>query len=74
MNTTSALHFLVIDDELTGREKIMELLKAYGHCDQASNGNKALSLIEKSFSENQHYDLITLDIAMRGMDGIEVLH
>ena len=65
---------LIVDDELTGREKIHELLKIYGECTCVESGHEALQLFKEALRAGTPYELITLDIDMPIMDGIEVLN
>ncbi|MCK5099328.1 MAG: response regulator [Desulfobacteraceae bacterium] len=65
---------LVVDDEVVSRKKMIKILGKYGECEQAENGKEA---IEK-FSVNavdgtDPFDVITLDISMPDISGIDVL-
>ncbi len=65
---------LVVDDEVVSRKKMIKILGKYGVCEEAENGREA---IEK-FSVNavdgtDSYDLITLDISMPDISGLDVL-
>ena len=65
---------LVVDDEVVSRKKMIKILGKYGECEEAENGEEA---IEK-FSVNtvdgtDSYDLITLDISMPDISGLDVL-
>ena len=61
---------LVVDDELSIRILYREELEEEGYAViTASDGDEALRKIR-----SEKPDLITLDIRMPGMDGIEVLH
>lgn len=60
---------LIIDDERPIRNTLREILEFEKiQVDDAENGQKALSLIEKT-----DYDAVLCDIKMPGMDGMEVL-
>jgi len=59
---------LIIDDELGPRESLKMILKPTCNVYTAENGDTALELIRKN-----HVDLVTLDMKMPGMPGIEVL-
>ncbi|MCK5311020.1 MAG: response regulator [Desulfobacteraceae bacterium] len=65
---------LVVDDEVVSRKKMIKILGKYGECEEAENGKDA---IEK-FSVNtvdgtDSFDVITLDISMPDMSGLDVL-
>lgn len=60
---------LVVDDDAAHRQMLQIVLSSEGYAvAQASNGQEAVSEIEKKF-----YDLILMDIRMDKMDGIEAL-
>jgi len=58
---------LIVDDSSIMRKMLIKALKEAGHeiIGEASSGNEAIDLYEKL-----HPDLVTMDITMRGMDGI----
>ena len=66
----NAKRVLVVDDALVIRQRIIEIAKLSGWeiAGQASNGKQA---VEMYFS--QRPDLVTLDIVMPEMDGVESL-
>ena len=61
---------LVVDDSSTMRRIIIQQLKseAYEICGEASNGEEALQLYKE-----KDPDIVTLDINMPIMDGVEAL-
>jgi len=59
---------LVVDDELGPRESMRMILKPLHNVFTAEDGLEALRTIEE-----RPIDLVTLDLKMRGMQGIEVL-
>ena len=59
---------LVIDDEAGPRESLRIILKSRYEVHTASNGQEALSLIK-----NKDINVVTLDLNMPGLSGIEVL-
>ncbi|HOJ14132.1 MAG TPA: HDOD domain-containing protein [Deltaproteobacteria bacterium] len=68
------MRVLVVDDELVSREKMRRIMAGlFGGCDEASTGQAALEAVSAAMSENRPYELITLDISMPSMDGIDVL-
>ena len=63
------IRLLLVDDEDHFRQAIAKRLAKRGlNCDQASNGNECLSILEK-----KTMDVVILDVKMPGMSGIEVL-
>lgn len=71
----STMKFLVVDDSALVRGHIENLLRGLGakRVDKAENGKEALIKIKKAFSEKIPYDLITLDVEMPEMSGMELL-
>jgi len=57
---------LIVDDTVTNLDILIELLKEYDVID-ATNGQDALEIVQE-----EHIDLILLDIMMPNMDGYEV--
>jgi len=62
---------LVVDDDVTSRLILQQLLLAYGPCDIVRSGKEALAALQAA--ERDPYDLICLDIMMPEMDGHAVL-
>jgi len=64
------MKFLIVDDEETVVDFFSQAAKAMGHTDieTASTGEEALTRVIQNT-----YDLITLDIRMPGVSGLEVL-
>ena len=67
------MKFLVVDAEFDSRKKSQKLLSNYGECDLALNGLEALNAFVRAHNENDPYHLIFLDIAMKDLDGTQVL-
>ncbi|MGC4065859.1 MAG: response regulator [Polyangiaceae bacterium] len=65
--------FLIVEDDATCQVLLQELLKNYGECDSAANGEEAVARITESLAEGRHYQVVCLDIMMPGMDGHAVL-
>ena len=66
--TSGTKKILVVDDSLTIRMQVKELLEDNGHqVLLAENGEMCLKLLEK-----ENPDVILLDVIMPEMDGIEV--
>ena len=67
------MNSLIIEDDLTTRLVLTEMLCKFGKCDAVSSGEEGLAAISYSFQNTTHYDLICLDIGMPNMDGHETL-
>ena len=59
---------LVVDDEMGPRESLRMILKPLYDVHTAADGQEALQFIG-----NENVDLVTLDLRMPGLSGIEVL-
>ena len=64
---------LIVDDDFYSRKLIQETLKGRAACDMAVNGDEALRAIGMACDDDAPYDIVLLDIAMPGMDGISFL-
>ncbi|MCK5581155.1 MAG: response regulator [Candidatus Omnitrophica bacterium] len=63
---------LAVDDDFVSRVKLKNLLTPYGDCDAIPTGEMALEMVRYAHKEGVQYDLVTMDISMPGMTGIEV--
>jgi signal transduction histidine kinase/CheY-like chemotaxis protein len=64
---------LLVDDNRSYREVAGERLRAWGiSVDEAVNGEEAMAKIRQAYESGQSYDLLTIDIDMPVMDGIEL--
>jgi DNA-binding NtrC family response regulator len=59
---------LIVDDEVGPRESLRMILKPIYEIYTATNGDEALQVISK-----ENIDLVTLDLRMPGLSGIDVL-
>ena len=67
--TDQATRLLVVDDEVTVRSTLSDLLELRGYrVTQAASGVEALHCLQ-----TEPYDLMILDVRMPGMNGIEVM-
>jgi two-component system chemotaxis response regulator CheY len=64
---------LIVEDELTSRVVLRELLKRFGPPQVAMNGAEAVEAVRSAIAAGDPYDLICLDIEMPEMDGQEAL-
>ncbi|MDR1829463.1 MAG: response regulator [Candidatus Fibromonas sp.] len=64
---------LIIDDDARNCKLLEAILKDYGECSVALDGNSAIKLFEESLKNKAPFDLVCLDIMMPEKDGYEVL-
>jgi two-component system chemotaxis response regulator CheY len=64
---------LIVEDEITSRVLLRELLKRFGLPHVAMNGKEAVAAVSAAILAGDPYDLICLDIMMPEMDGQEAL-
>jgi two-component system chemotaxis response regulator CheY len=64
---------LVVEDELTSRILLQNILSRYGKCHVAVNGEEAVEAFRMARVDAEPYDLICMDIRMPGMDGVEAV-
>jgi two-component system chemotaxis response regulator CheY len=64
---------LVVEDELTSRVLLRELLKRFGLPQVAMNGTQAVELVGAALEAGEPFDLICLDIEMPEMNGQDAL-
>ena len=64
---------LIVEDELTSRVMLREILKRYGSPHVAMNGKQGVDAVRTALESGDPYDLVCLDIMMPEMDGQEAL-
>lgn len=64
---------LIVEDDLTSRLILQEIMKNYGTVHVAVNGQEAVDAVRLALEAGDPYDLICLDILMPEMDGHEAL-
>ena len=67
------MKILVVDDEFVSRNKAHKILSGFGDCAAAADGHEALEAFMAAHEDGSPYDVITIDIEMPGMDGVELL-
>ncbi len=67
------MKILIVEDDIVSREILKEILKGYGQCDEAENGQVAVDKYTASLDQGAPYDLICLDIMMPVLDGQKAL-
>jgi two-component system chemotaxis response regulator CheY len=64
---------LIVEDELTSRIILQDLLSKYGDCHVATNGFEAVAAFRSALQAHKGYDLICMDVRMPVMDGTEAV-
>ena len=67
------LKILLIDDEPIALKKLELMLTNVGHCDIAVNGIEATEHFVTAIRSGKHYDIITIDIELPDITGLELL-
>ena len=64
---------LIVEDDLTSRIILKEVLKGFGPCHFAVNGREAVEIVRAALDAGKSFDLVTLDIMMPEVDGQDAL-
>ena len=67
------MKILVVDDELVSREKIRRIMENFGPCKAVDSGEAAIAAFQEAWNSWSPFDLITMDISMPAMSGLETL-
>ena len=67
------MKILVIDDELVSLAKLKAIFDQYGQCDAVSDGNAALKKFAAAVTRGDLYALVTIDIEMPTLSGLDIL-
>ncbi len=67
------MNILVVDDEIVSQKKMMRILSGFGTCDGVKTGKEALRTVKTALENWKLYNLITLDVSMPDISGVEVL-
>ena len=67
------MKILVVDDEFVALTKLTTILSKHGKCDAATNGSQAFKLFGDAITNFQPYNLVTIDINLPDMNGLELL-
>jgi DNA-binding response OmpR family regulator len=67
------MRILLIDDEPVALTKLELMLGSLGDCDTAADGIQATERFVKAINDNQPYDLVTIDIELPDVAGLELL-
>lgn len=64
---------LVVDDDLTSRMLLEEILSSFGEVCTAADGGQAVRAVVQALDENRPYDLICMDLLMPDVSGLEAI-
>lgn len=67
------MKILIVEDDFTSRLLLQEILKDYGACHVAVNGQEAVDAARAARQAGEPYDFICLDIMMPELDGQDAL-
>ncbi len=67
------MNILVVDDEIVSQKKMVKILSGFGTCDGVKTGKAALRAVKTALESWKLYNLITLDVSMPDISGVEVL-
>jgi two-component system chemotaxis response regulator CheY len=67
------MKILVVDDEFVSRRKLQKIMSLFGDVEVATSGIEAIQAYALAFEEGSPYDIITMDIMMPDLNGIEAL-
>jgi len=67
------MKILIVEDDATSRLLLQTILREFGECQVAVDGNDALAAFLAAQQAKQPFQLICLDIMMPDIDGKEVL-
>ncbi|MBF0101006.1 MAG: response regulator [Desulfobacterales bacterium] len=67
------MKILVVDDELVSRKKMHKIMEGIGECISVESGKQAIRSFKEAWEEGVPFEVISLDIFMPDMSGIEVL-
>jgi PleD family two-component response regulator len=74
MERNLTMRILLIDDEPIALTKLELMLTNVGVCDTAASGIAATECFIKAIGDNRPYDLITIDIELPDITGLDLLN
>jgi len=67
------MKILIVDDDLTSRNILSEMLKQFGFATEATTGTEAMDFVSRSLNSDTKFDVICLDLKLPGRSGQDVL-
>ncbi|MBU1221221.1 response regulator [Myxococcota bacterium] len=67
------MKMLIVEDEFASSAMLEFFLEPFGQVDIAVSGANAIDLLQKSFSENDRYMLLCIDIGLPDINGQDLL-
>ena len=67
------MRILIAEDDRVSRNFLQKFMQGFGQVDVAVDGMEAVDLYMDSIKQNNHYDLLCLDVMMPKVDGLKVL-
>ena len=67
------MRILIAEDDRISRTFLQRFMQGFGQVDVAVDGMEVVDLYMASIKQNNHYDLLCLDVMMPKMDGLKVL-
>jgi two-component system, chemotaxis family, chemotaxis protein CheY len=64
---------LIVDDEMMSRMMLSIIIGQFGACVQAASGEEAVVSFREALECGAPYDLVSLDLDMPGINGLEAL-
>lgn len=67
------MKILIVDDELVSRRKMEKIMESLGEVTSTDLGAYAISIFKNALDSGSPFDVVTLDIFMPQIDGLQVL-
>jgi two-component system chemotaxis response regulator CheY len=67
------MRILIVEDDYTSRTYLKGILAKLGECEEALDGDEAVTAFQKALDDDAPFDLVLMDIMMPNKDGHEAL-
>jgi HD-like signal output (HDOD) protein/CheY-like chemotaxis protein len=67
------MRILIVDDDIVSRTKLRLIMENFGECRTEVSGQEAMTAVRSAIQNNTAFDIITLDVSMPGMSGLDAL-